>query len=196
MNLSTRILRRAVTTAAFAGAAALAIAIPGASAHPALADVARTAAPSAAAPACATSSLEVWLGLGAGGAAAGSTYYPMEFSNIGSTTCTLYGYPGVSAIGTGGTQLGSPAGWDSAVAPTTVTLAPDATAHTILQITDVGNFSPSSCDPTAAIGLRVYPPNQTASTEVLYGFEACSKTGPVYLHVEAVQPGVGIPGQG
>lgn len=181
MHPSTRILRRAIATAAVAGAAALAIVVPG--------------APASAAAACPTSSLEVWLGLGAGGAAAGSTYYPLEFSNIGTATCTLYGYPGVSALGSNGTQLGSPAGWDATVAPSTVTLAPGATAHTVLQITDVGNYPASTCEPATAIALRVYPPNQTASTQVPFSFQACSATGPVYLHVEALQPGVGIPGQ-
>jgi len=157
------------------------------------AELTSATAASAAVAQCPTSSLEVWLGLGAGGAAAGSTSYPLEFSNVSSTTCTLYGYPGISAIG-GGSQLGSPAGWESSVTPSMVTLAPGATAHTVLQITDVGNYPPSTCDPATAFFLRVYPPDQTASAEVGFSFQACSSPGPVYLHVEAIQPGVGIPG--
>jgi hypothetical protein len=41
-----------------------------------------------------------------------------------------------------------------------------------------------------AAGLRVYPPGQTASELVPYPFEACARSGPVYLHVEAVQAGL------
>jgi Domain of unknown function (DUF4232) len=47
---------------------------------------------------CATSGLEVWLALGAGGGAAGSIYYPVEFTNVTGHTCHLFGFPGVSDI--------------------------------------------------------------------------------------------------
>src|SRR5437763_2774112 len=66
---------------------------------------------------CTTSSLEVWPGVGPGGAAAGSTYMPIEFTNTGSVSCTLHGYPGVSARST--SQLGSPASRNSQVASKT-----------------------------------------------------------------------------
>jgi hypothetical protein len=191
---SVRLPWRVIGSASFAAGLIAALSIP-AGHSSARAELTSARAPSAAVPQCPASSLEVWLGLGSGGAAAGSTYYPLEFSNVSSAACTLHGYPGVSAIGSGGAQLGSAAGWNTAVTPSTVTLAPGATAHTVLQITDVGNYPPSTCNPATAIGLRVYPPNQTASTVVPYSFRACSSAGPVYLHVEAIQPGVGIPGQ-
>jgi Protein of unknown function (DUF4232) len=76
-----------------------------------------------------------------------------------------------------------------------VTLTPGATVHTVLQIADVSNYPPGTCKPATAIGLRVYPPNQTAATEVPFSFRACSAKGPVYLHIEAIQPKVGIPGR-
>ncbi len=195
---STRLVWRVIGSAGLTAGLILGVLASAFSGQPPAARAALTSAraASAAVPQCATSALEVWLGLGPGGAAAGSTYYPLEFSNISSATCTLRGFPGVSAIGSGGAQLGSPAGWDTAVTPQTVTLAPGATAHTVLQIADVGNYPPSTCNPATAIGLRVYPPNQTSSTVVTYSFRACSSAGPVYLHVEVVQPGVGIPGQG
>jgi len=53
--------------------------------------------------------LEVWLGLGVGGGATGSIYYPGEFTNVTGHTCHLFGFPGVSAI-YNGHQAGSPAG--------------------------------------------------------------------------------------
>ena len=77
---------------------------------------------SATTPRCHTRGLAVWLGVGNGGAQAGSNAYPVEFTNISGTRCQLYGYPGVSAQ-LGGQQAGSPARRNRAVAPRTVTLA-------------------------------------------------------------------------
>jgi hypothetical protein len=68
-----------------------------------------------------------------------------------------------------------------------VTIASDATAVAVLQIVDADNFPSAVCRPTTAAGLRVYPPNQTASKVVPYPFLACSRPGPVYLSVQAVR---------
>jgi Domain of unknown function (DUF4232) len=162
--------------------AALAL-LPGAHAHAAT----RTATPS-----CKTANLAVWLGLGEGGAAAGSVYHPLELSNVSRHTCSLHGFPGVSAVRS--RQLGSPAGRDRTHPPRTVTLAPGHTAHAILRIVNVLNCPASRCRPVAAAGLRVYPPNQRAAREIPFAFRACSRRGPVYLSVTAVEPRIGIPG--
>ena len=143
-------------------------------------------------PKCATSGLAVWLGLGPGGAAAGSTYYPLEFSNVSGHACHLFGFPGVSAYD--GHQLGSPAGRNPSHPSRTVTLAPGATAHAALQIVDVLNFPTSKCMPVTANALRVYPPNQFASAEIPFSFKACSAKGEIFMSVEPVRPGVGVPG--
>jgi hypothetical protein len=34
--------------------------------------------------------------------------------------------------------------------------------------------------------LRVYPPGETRSKVVPFPFRACARSGPVYLHVEAL----------
>ena len=151
-----------------------------------------TAQPAATVAACATSPLQIWFAQ-PGGAAAGSSYVPLEFSNIGTTSCSLDGYPGVSGVNADGAQLGSAANWNPEVTPTNVVLAPGATAHVILQVVDVANYPSTVCEPTAATGLRVYPPNQKASVVLQYSFEACAKTGSNYLGVDAVNAGVGIP---
>jgi hypothetical protein len=142
--------------------------------------------------ACTTSGLEVWLGVGEGGAAAGSTYFPLEFTNISNRRCRLFGFPGVSAIAGG--QLGSPAQRNRAHPTQQIALLPGATAHTVLQIGDVGNFAPSTCKPEDASGLRIYPPGQFTAAEIPFSFRACSAKGPIFLSVEPIQPGVGIPG--
>jgi hypothetical protein len=75
-----------------------------------------------------------------------------------------------------------------------VTLAPGATAHSVLQMVDVANFPPATCGQTTASTLRVFPPGTFTSQDVAYQIPACSKPGPVYLLVTAVAPGVGVPG--
>jgi hypothetical protein len=70
---------------------------------------------------CQTSALKV--SLGPANATAGTTFYPLKFVNTGKTSCTLRGYPGVSAVTSSGQQIGNPA---SRISSTfrTVTLAP------------------------------------------------------------------------
>jgi hypothetical protein len=137
-----------------------------------------------AATSCKTSGLVVWLDT-RGGAAAGSVYYSLKFTNQSGHTCALIGYPGVSAVDLRGHRLGSAASRDPSRAHT-VSLANGATASAQLRITQALNFPRSTCRPVAAAGLRVFPPNQTASKVVPIPFRACSKAGPVYLGVKAV----------
>jgi len=152
-----------------------------------------TAAAQAATPRCTTASLEVWLGVGGGGAQAGSTSYPLELTNVSGRTCHLFGFPGVSALAAGH-QAGSAAGRNHSVPAATVTLRPNTTAHAVLRIADVGVFTPSSCKPVTAQALRVFAPGATRAAIVPFRFRACSAKGPVFLHVTAVQPHVGVPG--
>ena len=141
----------------------------------------------AAAPSCRTSGLVVWIDT-RGGAAAGSVYYKLELTNQLGRTCSLVGYPGVSAVDLRGHQLGSAAG-RSPSPRRVVTLRNGATASAQLQIAQVLNYPRSVCRPGAAAGLRVYPPNETVSKIVPFPFAACSRSGPVYLHVQRVRPG-------
>ena len=111
---------------------------------------------------------------------------------MSSHTCHLFGFPGVSA--SNGHQLGSPAGRDTGVPAHTVTLAPGASSHSLLQIVDAGNFNPSACQPVEAASLTVYPPSATRAASVPFAFQACSAPGPIYMIVRPVQPRVGVPG--
>jgi hypothetical protein len=141
---------------------------------------------------CATSHLAVWLGLGEGGGAAGSTYYPLEFTNVSRTTCRLFGFPGVSARR--GRQVGSPAKRDRSRRARRVTLAPGGTAHAVLRIVNVDLLARANCKVVDATSLRVYPPGQTVPAAIPFRFRACSAPGPIFLFVRPVQPSVGIPG--
>jgi hypothetical protein len=146
------------------------------------------------APDCTTSSLAVWFGLGEGGGTAGSTDYPLELTNLSHSACHLLGFPGVSAWI--GRQLGSPAQRDHSQPVQNVNLAAGDTAHVLLRITDVGNLPAASCRPATAVELKVFPPNQRSARFIPFSFKACSKPGPTFLSVQAVQPGVGVPGSG
>lgn len=153
---------------------------------------------SATASACTTGNLDVWLNT-TGNGAAGSSYYRLNLTNLSAAPCTLYGYPGVSGVTQAGIQLGSSAARDPEHAPTLITLTSartargfemdttHSTASVILQITDAENYPAATCGQITAAGLRVYPPGQKESTVVPFPFVACAKSGPRYLHVEAVQ---------
>jgi hypothetical protein len=181
---SVSTVRRAVLALGPAGAATFGVTAASDAAS-------RSASPDV--PACATSQLTVWWGEPAG-VAAGSGYVPLRFSNTGTTTCALYGFPGVSGVGSNGARPGSSAGWDHSFTPTTVVLAPGATSHAVLRIADVYNYPTSVRGPVAAYGLRIHPPNQTASVVLPFSFDACSKTGPIYLNTRPITSGTGIPG--
>lgn len=170
-----RIFATAAVTCAVAFVPAAALASPGAHAA-----AARTATPS-----CATSGLDVWLDT-QGTVAAGTTYYNLEFTNLSGSSCSMFGYPGVSAVTLAGTQLGT-GSFPSGGTPHTLTLANGATAHAVLGITDTGDFPPSQCHPVTAAGLRVHPPGQTKTRVVPFPFSACSKSGPIYLTTRPVQ---------
>jgi hypothetical protein len=178
-------MRRSYLAAAGAAVAALGV---GGGAMQAVA-----AAQTTATARCHTSQLRIWRG-DPGDGAAGSVYYQLEFTNVSSSTCSLDGYPGVAAVGSGGHQLGSAAGRDRMFAPAMVKLGPGATAHAVLRIIDVDNLPKSTCEPTTAAALRIYPPNATRAATLPFRFRACAKSGPAYLLVRTVRPRVGVPG--
>lgn len=149
--------------------------------------------PTAAIPRCTASDLGVWLAVDQANGAAGTFYYPLEFTNLSHHTCYLSGYPGVSALDRNGRQLGSPADWGSLKGARIVNVAPGATAHTVLAYRDVAVTTESGCDPVnSAAELLVYPPGQHSSTDAAFTFEACSHAGVVWMSiVEPIIPGVG-----
>ncbi len=138
---------------------------------------------------CPTRSLQVKLGASQG--TAGSVYTTIDFTNISNVTCTLYGYPGVSLQTARPLhQIGKPAKENPATPRALVTLQPQTTANALLRIVDAGNYPPSTCGPTTAHYLQVYPPNQTAPAYIKYKTQGCSK--PVRLMtVDVVKPGSG-----
>ena len=139
--------------------------------------------------ACATSALHVTQGPPNG--YAGGVYQPIIFTNTSGTSCTLYGYPGVSLVSAPPyTQIGLAAKRSTTTPVKLITLAPGGTASSMVQIVDAGNFSPDTCSPVKAAYLRVYPPNQTVPVFLPNTSQTCSKPVPT-LSVNAVQAGSG-----
>jgi len=155
-------------------------------------------APTGAQPAplaqCATGALRI--SLGPAGGAAGSIYYPLEFTNISGAPCTLYGYPGVSFVsGPGGAELGGAAVRNPAQGPALVTLAPGAVAHASVQVAVAQNYPTSLCKPVTAHWLRVYPPDQYAPLYTDLTAMTCTGTipGGSTLGIYVVRPGANGP---
>jgi hypothetical protein len=159
----------------------------------AAASTAHTAAATAAVSGCPRADLAAWLAIPRSGFSNASNFYDLEISNVSGHACTLYGYPGVSATGANGSQLGSAAGRAGSTKQL-VTLAPGGTAYATLYIDYKGDYPASACHPTTAAGLRVYAPGDYASIQFAFSSPACAKRGPVYLHVSTVVAGTGVPG--
>jgi hypothetical protein len=148
-------------------------------------------------PACGTASLRLAVDVSQADSGAGSTYYPLDFTNTSAASCELYGYPGVSFVTTpasAGRQIGAAARRGTAFAKVTVTLAPGQTAHAWLKVSEAGNYPSSTCQPATAGGLRVYPPGQTAAGYVSHRFSACSSGSAALLTVLPVRSGKGRQG--
>jgi hypothetical protein len=144
------------------------------------------ASPAAAAPpGCQTAGLVIWLDT-QGNGTAGTIFYTLNFTNLSGHMCTLRGFPGVSAVNLAGHTMGKAAARDASRPVKKVTIANGATAHATLGVTDVGVLSQASCHPATAAGLRVFPPNQTASKVIPFPFQGCSHAGPSFVRVRPV----------
>jgi hypothetical protein len=161
---------------------------PGSSNSPAVPVPSSSSAP-AGPPACPTSSLQVKLGISQG--YAGGVYVVIDFTNTGASTCSLFGYPGVSLVkGPPYTQIGLAAKRSTTTPKTLVTLAPGATANALLQIVDALNYPSASCGPTKATALKIYPPNQTEPVYLPNTSSGCAKPVQI-MYIGAVRPGSG-----
>ena len=155
-------------------------------------------APRMPASQCPVSALRVTVSGIRGGAAAGTNYVPLDFTNISSHSCEMYGFPGVSFVtGHPGTQIGDAASRVTTFGSETVTLASGGTAHSWLGIADAGNFPASACRPVTAHWLKAYPPDQFAALYASFTTTVCSKKitgGSTPLTVTPVRPGPGVAG--
>ena len=126
-----------------------------------------TTSPVAGKP-CLDANLSVTNGQGSG--AAGHIVTPLIFKNVGTVSCTLYGYPGVASLDASGAQAAQ-ATRSASPSPTLVTLAVGGSATAQLTTTDVPSGSSPTC-PTWS-GLLVTPPNTKVSTHLTLSLAGC-----------------------
>ncbi len=148
--------------------------------------IATPAGAAAAAKACSASTTVVWAGEEPGGGAAGSVYYRIEFTNLSGQSCTLSGYPKVSAVDLGGKRIGAAAKTMTGAKARAVTLAPGDTATATLQIVEALNYPTAKCKPTMAAGLRISVPGGSGAKDAPLAFETCASTASKTLSVGPV----------
>ena len=108
---------------------------------------------------------ELSLALTSTDAAAGTYNYDLTFTNIGTRSCTLFGYPGVSLVNDNGNMIGSPAERTENSQEITITLEPQGKVKAVLYAANSENFSEGQCS-AGATKVRVYPPNDTGYLSV------------------------------
>jgi hypothetical protein len=147
--------------------------------------------------ACRSASLAMTIDLSQANGAAGSTYYPLNFTNMSAKACEMYGYPGVSFVtadGGAGRQIGAAALRSAAFTKLAVRLAPGASAHAWLKVTVAANYPASTCNPVTADWLKVYPPEETVAGYVSQTFSACDSATAPLLTILPVRAGKGAVG--
>jgi hypothetical protein len=123
-----------------------------------------------------------------GGGTAGSVYYRIDFTNLGPSSCNLFGFPTVSAVSLTGKQIGAPATHSPGKKVKAVKIAPGHTATAQLRIVDALNYSKNECKPTWAAGLRIGIPGGLGTKVAPLAFQTCALTSAQILSVGAVTP--------
>ena len=153
--------------------------------------VAWAASSASAAPAaigrCTSNNLAVWVNADSADGTAGTTFYHLDFTNIGRSTCFLNGWPGVSAINANGRQLGAAASRQNGAPAKAINIAPGATAHSVLGYVDV-QVDPT-CKPANAFVLKVFAPGAVQAKRAFFPLSVC-RTSRNDLNVRRVQAGV------
>lgn len=153
------------------------LAIPGATATPAI-------------PPCATTGMSA--AVTNLGVAAGTEYLQIALTNTSGARCRLSGYPGVTFLDAAGHHVGSPASPGSgAVNP--VTVAPGTQAYSLLEIHDAALTTAAGCRATTASGVGVALPGQATEMAVAADVQVC--TDPANTADAVVLPLSGRPAQ-
>lgn len=147
--------------------------------------------PSAGLAECTTAMLRVKIGSSNG--AAGTIYFDIVFTNVGSGTCFLQGYPGISLVSAGSTagrQIGADAKRDSVTPSRQIVLAAGQTAHAVLGVAEAGNFPASNCNPVTAHWLKVFPPDQRVAAYAPFTTQTCASTSVPTMRITTISSGV------
>ncbi|KQN89615.1 hypothetical protein ASE96_05080 [Arthrobacter sp. Leaf69] len=107
-------------------------------------------------------------------------------TNSGTGPCLLKGFAGVSlTANANGAPIGAAAARDESTPAAAVVLAPGQAGAATLRYTQAANYP--DCNVTPAAGLRIYPPEDTASLFVAQPRSACSNAGPTLLTISAFE---------
>jgi hypothetical protein len=154
---------------------------------PSISPTSAPAAPSGPLP-CLTT--DVRLTVGAANGAAGTIFYPLDFTNASSSACTMYGYPGVAFVSSpGGSQVGAPAGRSSNTAAAVIILPPGAAAHATLAVSDVLISNNCLHHQVQVSWVQVYPPDQYSALSAPLSRMGCADPSLVTMTVSTVSSG-------
>jgi len=114
-----------------------------------------------------------------------------DFTNRGTLSCVLDGYPGVNlAGGVPVAPIGLPAAHTAFAKAKEIVLQPGAVANALLQITDARDYADAQCGPVQAEYLIIYRPDNAAPYRLPYATTACSRAVRM-LQVSSVSVGTG-----
>ncbi|NYI88254.1 hypothetical protein HNR02_001577 [Amycolatopsis endophytica] len=133
------------------------------------------------------------LTMGQGDAGAGTVYRPLIFTNVSDHPCVIQGFPGVSYVaGEDGHQVGAPAVRKGEKGGA-FTLNNGDTAYAEIGFVNVQNYDTVTCQPQQVRGLRIYPPQETASMFVELPTTGCAsdKIPGEQLTVKTIEKGNG-----
>ncbi len=135
---------------------------------------------------CTTADLRVRYADDRGGAGAGNVAGTFTFTNAGTASCTLRGFPGVSYVtGDDGTQVGQAANrTDDTVSTRTLAVGKSVTAA--LRRGQPGSYG-EDCQQTTVRGFRVYPPGSKEAVFVAFKTTGCKSTAAPLLQIGPVR---------
>lgn len=152
------------------------------------ADVGTAATPAKSRSACAGGAIRTALGP-VGSANEGPTVQ-LVFTNGSTTACTLTGYPAVQLLGAGDNPVGLPVRHTLGRSPSTVRLAPGASARTTVQVAEPSVYQ---CTGATVTGLQVTPPGSTGRSLLVLPsspvVQACTNASTRYKTPSALLPG-------
>lgn len=164
----TILFTRARVMAALLAVAALGWAAPGSAAAAPAADLAR----------CSSSQLLLHAVPDPAGSGMNHFADRIVFINMARTTCTMYGYPGVSYVtGPSGWQVNDPATRAGGIDLTLVKVPPNGSTSAMLYQSRTDPYDPNTCQPMWVAGLRVYPPDEYDALYVSNPTQVCSVNG-------------------
>lgn len=117
--------------------------------------------------------------------AAGSTYITLTFTNTGTTSCAITGYPAVHYVDAAGQAIGTPAARATEWSANGATLQPGGSINATLRETHAQLYG-DTCNRAPAAGYSIQAPGASQPLILNFAAEACSNPAVAQLTVGAV----------